>query len=438
MLPSETVKLILILSLSSAGLVHAAEDGQLALKRIGMTVSEAVNRSDNYICAQNLSRFYYVSAASTACHQPPAVPAILPRVEDRLKLDVAVSQGAEIYSWHGEHKFSAASVGELVHEGPISSGTFSGYLRNIFGERGVAFIFRGRSSADGLELYHFDYDVPLASSHYELQAGTGFVTAPFHGSFSASVDTFELYSLTVTARGDQIPDKSNICAAETRLTYQMVKIGNHESPLPASFDLLVGTRGGMLTDSKGKFSECREYAGESTVHFDMDDASTQAAAIPELQTEPLGAGIVLQIALRGEIDEDSAYAGLPVEAVLMRNVKVNKGTLLARGAILHGNLTRFDIFQQPEHAVALKMEFTSITDGNRRYLCNAVPLVEQGFLPAYSGIGRRGRPLPPIQNGVQRYESDDGDLQFETRHLHLDKSFKSVFITLGQSNTDLK
>ncbi len=415
-----------------AALARADDNPATILHQIRLTVNEAVSRSDNYICAQDLSRFYYTTQKSPlACRQPPAVPAVPLRLSDRLKLDVAVSQGTEIYSWHGAQKFSASTVADIVREGPISSGSFSGYLRNIFGDRRVIFTYKSRSAQGGLSLYNFDYQVPLAASHYQLQAGKQFLLTPFHGSFSANSSTYQLYSLTVTADGDQISPKSNICAAESRLTYQLVNIADHESLLPASFDLLVGSHTGIFTESKGKFTECHQYSGESTVHFDLDDPSTPTAAAPELDTEPLRSGLLLQIALRGVLDEDQIYAGLPVEAVLVRDAKIKKGETLLRGATLKGTLTGFRVFHQPAHQVILKIEFDTVVSGAKLYLCHAVHNVDPQYQSGFAGGGRRRGAMPVAASD----QSDaDGSLTFNTAHLHLDRSFTSTFITVSQSD----
>lgn len=411
----------------------AQDDPHELLKKIGRSVAGTISKSDNYICAQDLSRFYYsISKAAAACQQPPVVPVTTPRVQDRLKLDVAVSQGVEIYSWHGEHKFSGTNIGELVREGPISSGSFSGYLRNIFGESNVKFVFRGESNVDTVSVYDFDYAVPLTASHYRLQAGAGYVLAPFHGSFSARVDNFQLYSLTVTADGGQIPPRSDICSAQSRVTYQIVKMASHESLLPATFDLLLGTRSGVFTRSKGGYSECHEYTGESTVHFDMDEAATNTAPT-ELETMPIKPGIFLPIALRGQIDEDTAYAGLPVEAVLSQNVKLKKGVMLARGSMLKGTVTHFQIFHEPAHQVALGIEFSSITDGRKLYLCSAVHDVPLQFIapPAQGRFGSTRR-----WNSTDDTRMPEGEMMFNTSHLHLDNTFTSLFVTVSHSQIE--
>jgi hypothetical protein len=422
------MRLLIAFYLLYAGIASAAEDWQTALQKAARKVVEAIDKSGNYICMQDVARYYYeVHNTAVACRQPPAIPSTPLRAQDRLKLDVAVSQGAEIYSWHGENKFSAGSVGELVRDGPIASGSFNGYLRNIFGEHGVRFTYRGRSKAGNLYLYHFDYQVQLEASHYQVQAGKSYVLAPFHGSFAVNGESFELHSLTVTADGDKLPPKADICASETRLTYQVVKISNHDSLLPGSFDLLMGARDGSFTESKGIYSACRAYTGESTVHFDMEDTPESTGEPAKLQTEPLRSGVHLRIGLRGEIDEDSAYAGMPVEATLLRDAKVSKGVTLARGAMLRGTITRFEIYHQPAHSVVIKLEFSDITDGKSLYLCNAVREVSPIFAPGFSGGGRRGS--MPSRGMYPLSEPTDGSIVFNGLHIHLDTSFKSSFIT---------
>jgi hypothetical protein len=417
------MRFLLALCLVLPFALRAEDDWHTILHQIGQTVANAVNQSDNYICAQDLARFYYTGVKQDmTCHQPPELPAVPMLLQDRLKLDVAVSQGSEIYSWHGEHKFSAANVSEVVRQGPISSGSFNGYLRNIFGERGVQFQFKGRSKIKGLELFDFDYLVPLAASHYQIQSEKQFERAPFHGSFAARTDTFELYSLVVTADGDKLSPNTHICAAETSLTYQMVKIADHESLLPASFDLLIGSRNGVFTESKGSYSVCHEYKGESTVSYDSDDNGVVAKP-PELQTEPLNTGLVLPIVLRTEIDEDTAYAGLPVEALLQHDVKIRKGEKLLRGATLRGTVTQFEIYHLPVHSVSLKLEFNSITDGQKLYLCDATHHVLQTVLQP---IGGRGRRMVPMPSG----DPVDGSLIFHVKHLHLSR-YDTEFITVA-------
>jgi len=420
-----TIRLVLPLLLVCQGLLIAGETGaeewREDLKQVRSRVVDAVNRTDRYICVQDLSRFYYaVPTPAMACRQPPIIPAAPLWAEDRLKLDVAVSEGSEIYSWHGEHKFSARTVGQVVHDGPIASGSFNGYLRNIFGEPGVHFSYAGRTNVDDLELDRFDYEVPLEASHYQIQNGKGLQLIGFHGSFAARTDNFEMYSLVVTANGDAISKKSNLCAVETRLTYQLVHISDHDLLLPKSFELMMGQRDMAFTESRGVFSECREYRGESTVRFDSDDETAKSVVPTVADEEPLRPGLLFQIALKGSIDEDSAYAGEPVEATLVRNVKISKGRILSKGATLHGTVTGFRVYEMPHH-VTLNLEFNSIVDGKNLYLCRAI----------HDGI-------ITDRQGLLQEDQTEGAMVFNTSHLHLDHDFTSLFMTVSQVDTESK
>ncbi len=127
-------------------------------------------------------------------------------------------RGAEIYSWHGENKFSSSSVGDVVRTGPISSGGFVGFLQNIFLTPGVLFSYSGRASINGVTTESFQYTVPLAQTGYHVQAKNGKPAVPFHGSFSVNANDLQLISLEVIA--DDIPADSSVCSAETEMNYQ--------------------------------------------------------------------------------------------------------------------------------------------------------------------------------------------------------------------------
>jgi hypothetical protein len=156
-----------------------------------------------------------------------------------------------------------------------------------------------------------------------------------------------------------------------------------------------------------------------------------------LQSEPLASGLILPVSLVTEIDEDSAYAGLPVEAVLQRDVKIAKGEKLLRGATLHGAVTEFEIFKQPSHKVSMKLEFNSITTGNKIYLCDAVHHEEESFLPTYGpGRGRRMGRSPTMQQ-QSNSAATDTSIEFESKHVHLRK-YSTDFITVNQAAADSK
>ena len=100
----------------------AAQEPAEILGRIRHNVDAQISRSANYTCVSTIERNYYViSSASQACSSLLVKDRKL-SLRDRLRLDVAVSRQAEIFSWHGENNFTSGSVAEVVRGGPISSG----------------------------------------------------------------------------------------------------------------------------------------------------------------------------------------------------------------------------------------------------------------------------------------------------------------------------
>ena len=202
----------------------AEENPVSLLNSIRQAVVAQLNQSTNYTCVQTISREYWISLQRPRVHDcEQHVSEEKQRfMHDRLRLDVAVSDEKEIYSWHGEAKFSAESVFDMVGSGSISSGSFVGYLKNIFQNRGAIFVYAGESAIKGRRMQNFTYSVPLADSAFSVRDNHVTTPAAFHGVFSADATDHHLVSLSVIA--DRIGRTSQICSTETEVMYQEVNI----------------------------------------------------------------------------------------------------------------------------------------------------------------------------------------------------------------------
>ena len=311
------------------------------LTQIRKNVALQIVRADNYICVQDLTRTYYTTATSMApCEQPPHVPDGQPALKDRLRMDVAVSEGNEIYAWHGEKTFSSKGVMDLVQHGPVSSGGFTGYLRNIFVSAGIEFTYHEPTNFGGQRMYLFDYRVPEKVSRYQIKAGDQMVIIPFHGSFTARADTLEIETLVVTADSGAIPPNAELCSIQATVTYKIAHISSTDSLIPSAFDMIYGSsRGRTITASHGEFSQCRQYLGESTVRFDAEEPAG-ADKVVSIEAASIKPGIVLRIALATPIDSDTAYAGMHVEGALAHPAKIGNGVVLPAGTTVEGLITR--------------------------------------------------------------------------------------------------
>jgi hypothetical protein len=396
--------------------------GDDVLPRIRANVAAQIARATNYECVETIERSYYiVHGRQGTCGQLAAHAKTEPFLSDRLRLDVAVSNNLEIYSWHGANRFTSSRIDSVVHSGPISSGGFVGYLRNIFLEPGVMFIYQGTSSEELREIYHFDYRVPMQHTFYSIGSGESGVLVPFHGSFSADVRSLELTGLTVVA--DDIPEKTDICGVETQVRYQLARISGFDSLIPASFDLLIGDRRMLFTESRGSYRECREFRTESTLRFDSAEPAGSSSAIAAVDAGTIPADLNLHLGLRTDIDEHS-YAGDPVEAVVLKPVKVRKsGVVIPAGATVHGVIAMLEIHPKPAKHYYLDIEFERLSFDNKSFTLGAVHRPD--INPGTALVAVFGTRLPvEVQSALA-----GGVMIFDSRDFHLRRGFSGTWHT---------
>ncbi len=78
----------------------------------------------------------------------------------------------------------------------------------------------------------------------------------------------------------------------------------------------------IYTVSRNEYSQCREFRGESTLRFDVNEPAAESPIAKPISAEPLPAGMTLRIGLRTPIDDRTSYMGDPVEGVLLDAVTI--------------------------------------------------------------------------------------------------------------------
>ena len=149
---------------------------------------------------------------------------------DRLRLDVAISGGGEMYSWAGEDRFQDRSLADLVQGGATSTGAFASFLTAIFGTNAADFTYNGDVNADGRALVAFGFRVPLEKSGYRIGTKQLGAIVAYDGTFLVDPKTFDLARMTI--RADHLPKELNACADITTLDYGSVRLNNAEFLLP--------------------------------------------------------------------------------------------------------------------------------------------------------------------------------------------------------------
>src|SRR5581483_11239174 len=340
-------------------------------QKIKLNVQAELAKSANYTCVQTIERIYYGEKHACVANAPHGKPKEFMR--DRLRLDVAVSEGKEIFSLHGENRFASGGISSVISNGPRTSGQFVGFLRNIFFMPGVQFTFKGSSQANGKLVYSFDYVVQLLRSNYYLEGRRGKSIIPFHGGFSADAANFKLVHLNVVA--DQVPQNSGICSAETDVDYQLVDISGQQSLLPSTFVLKMESEGDLYTVNRNQYAQCREFRGESTLHFTSVEPA-ESAVVSHVVDDPLPAGLTLKASLDSQIDDKNSYVGDAIQATLIEPLPVpGSKTIIPKGATLHGVISKME-----QHSGSgltywlISVKFERLNSGDDSYLLSAWPL----------------------------------------------------------------
>jgi len=267
---------------------------------------------------------------------------------DRLRLDIKVSQGFEIGSWP-DSQFSARSIFDLIAGGPYETGMLGALISDIFVHGGATHRYLGEETGTGTQLSTFSYQVPLGSSHYQVKSGSNWVATPFAGTFWLDSATQDLKRLIVQAT--ELPPQTKACEAETTVDYQKVHVGAGEFLLPRQSSMRLVMQDESETQSTVVYSACREYVGESTIHFDQVPAAgeTKGAEVP---ATPLQEGLSLSLALTSPIDTDTAAAGEIVRAKVRKAVLApqSKMVLVPAGAIVQGRIIQMQHWlNKPRH-----------------------------------------------------------------------------------------
>lgn len=261
------------------------------------------------------------------------------RVEDTLRLEVALVDGKEMFAWPGSREFEDTEITDLVTTGMFGNGNFGIYARMLFSGTHPPYTYGGTETIDDRTVARYDFRVPRSASGYHLRVDNRRDIAGFHGSFYFDVETLDLRRLEVIAY--EIPEHLGLTSAQDRIDYARVPIGEETFLLPVQSDLIMASPG-VIDRNHVRFSGCRKFTGESSLVF-LDPEMVEAAAKPIPVTEvELPANIELPLVLRTPIDLPTGYAGASIEAELERDLKSGGTVVVPKGALARGRLIRLE------------------------------------------------------------------------------------------------
>jgi hypothetical protein len=382
---------MLLMAFALAGAGQEPADADAALRRTRERLLADLARMPRYTCVQTINRRYFrprSGGASPANLTPESEPQGKLVQWDRLRLDVAVVEGKNIYSCVGAPRFESDTVEQTLEQfaglGPLSSGDFSSSLNSIFSSATIT--FKSEERAGRKRLLTYSYDMPLERSEYNLKCKGGWVRTAYNGTLVIDPDAGDIVRLTMrAAEMPELPESNPACQASSGVEYGRTQIHDRLVLIPRQTRLITMERAGgkdSETRSLTTYSSCREYSSQSKLFLEGPPGGVANSSLPA-QPSPstLPAKVHFRARIVTPIDSDTAAAGDPIEAVLISPLRdKNRREWAPAGARLHGRLLSLAQSMSPSFFEVL-VQFESIELNGR-----AVPFRAGPDLSGVSGI----------------------------------------------------
>ena len=382
----------------------AALDSEvIRLARIRVVAAENLRSMPNYTCVQTIERSRRTG------------PKRRFELLDTIRLEVALVDGKELFSWPGAGKFEDRRIGDLVGGGTIGNGNFALHARSVFLSNAARFEFDAEVEQNGRRVIRYRYVVPRMSSGYQVRIGELEEVVGYRGSFDVDASTLDLLRLEVIA--DEIPPRLPIQSASDVMLYARQRIGGNDFLLPQSSELTMVAINGMESRNRVHFASCRQYSGESVLSF--ADAPVEESPAPPVAPVVIDLDEDLYLDLR--IDTPVRFGltsvGDQIFATLAGDVKRKGRVILPKGAGVKGRLLRIEKRRlRQREGLALELDFTEIEFPGHRaelhaWLADIGPVV-----------------FPGMQAGFERGRQSS-DNMFYVNRLELPKGFRMLWRT---------
>jgi hypothetical protein len=386
---------------------QTARDPEKLLETARANLQAMTRRLSNYACIETVDRQNFQrrievqadSAAPALSCAPAANTGAGKKTEelhlettDRLRLEVAVSQGIEIHSWPGATRFEARGVDEIIGGGLIGAGAFATYLLDVFDNSGVVFSYVRESSTGTQTGLEYHYHVPVEASHYHVKTGASWRPTAYDGSFWLDPVSLELQRLTI--RTPELAPDTSMCAVEATLDYHRVHIGDGDVLLPRQGWLQTMMRNTHVAKNSITFSECREYQAESQLLFGTGaDGEAAATRLTVRAPVALTIGLPLTLALAAPIDTDTAAAGDLVSATVVKAVRRpgSSSALIPAGATVRGRIARVEhhLIPTPYFLIAITFNRLELTGSSSPFAARLDRDVELATRLGANLVGKR-------------------------------------------------
>ena len=301
---------------------------------------------------------------------------------------MAQGEEREIHSWPGANGFDLTEIDQIVDNGPFGTGSFGGYLLDIFDNDATRFDYRGQAMREGRQVLIYAYSVARSASHYEIRTQSSWTATAYSGRFEIDPQSLEIEHVAIET--PRLPAETGLCQATSTLDYERVEIGDGSFLLPSKSQMHLILRNQKETDTTTTFTACREYQAHSTLAFTPPPLATAStAASPKRVPSAPPRRYFLDLRLNTAIDTEVSAAGDPISATVVADVHPyqSKSVVIPAGAVAHGRINRIEHHYLPYVYVVIGISFQSLEIEDETLPFTARPVISNSAVTYSPGSG---------------------------------------------------
>lgn len=352
-----------------------ADPAVILLARIRLAAAREFNQLPNCTCTMTVERSRRAGKRGRF------------ELVDQLRLEVALVEGKEAYSWPGAQRFEDRELVDIVRGGAIGSGEFAGHARNVLLSGRTRLHYQGAEDLAGRAVHRFDFEVPLSDSRFIMRMGQVSAAVGYRGSFWADRETHQLRRLFLEMH--EIPPQLALDHGSVRIDYEHRRLGESRFLLPVEAETSMTTNDGTESRNRTTYTNCRQYTGESSLVFEEPDETESAPAPASVIDWKLPKDLRVTLRLSAELLARKTAVGDPVEFTVQRDATQRRESWLSKGARVRMRVAYLRCVDSPVAACALALRPESFEDGNKQGSFTA-RMEEPALAAMLAQIGPRG------------------------------------------------
>lgn len=271
----------------------------------------------------------------------------------------------------------------------------------------------------------------MVQSRFFMRIGTVSTTVGYRGSVFAELESYQLRRLTLEIH--EVPPQLPLEGGSIRIDYELRALGESRYLLPAQSESTFATQG-QENRNLTSYSNCRQFAGESTLVFEEPEETEEETPAAKIQW---GLPKELQVALKAvqEVGGNGLAVGDEVEFEVVRDAVQRREVWLRKGARVKMRVALARCVDSPVTLCMVALKPESFADDNREGRLRAV--LEEPSLAAMMGLAAPMRGAQALTMRVEALEIPEGASLLVLRVPRLSPTFRMVWRTLESSGDDI-